>query len=446
MRSRTQRGTVWSGVVWGGTYSLLVLLPVLVLSASLGGPRGSGWWFDFAMGAGFGALAIMGGQFALTARLRRATAPFGIDVIYVFHRWLAVVGLALILMHWGVLRIRYPSTLVPVLPPDAPGYMTAGRVALLCFVLLIASSLWRKRLGIEYEAWRITHAVLALAGIALAAAHVRGVGYYTGLFWNRVVLDLFLGSVVALAVYVRVVKPILMQSISYEVTEVRPEPGDAWTLRVEPRQHEGLRFLPGQFGWLSLGVQPWRAKEHPFSFSSSAEDEAGLEFTIKELGDFTRDLGRVEVGTVAYIDGPHGSFSVDRTPNATGFFFLAGGVGIAPIMSMLRTLADRGDERPIWLVYGASSLDTMVFREELDEVARRLDVRTTLIPQVPPAEWAGDAGLPSPELLARVLGPAPEGIHAFLCGPKPMSDMAQQALHDLGVPLRRIHFELFDLA
>ena len=58
----------------------------------------------------------------------------------------------------------------------------------------------------------------------------------------------------------------------------------------------------------------------------------------------------IAAGEVAYLDGPYGAFSVDRYA-APGFVFIAGGAGIAPIMSMLRTLADRHETRPLWLVY-----------------------------------------------------------------------------------------------
>ncbi len=105
--------------------------------------------------------------------------------------------------------------------------------------------------------------------------------------------------------------------------------------------------------------------EHPFSIASSAEHRATIELTIKELGDFTGSIGAVEPGQKAHVDGPYGQFSIDRH-RAASYVFIAGGVGITPIMSMLRTMADRADPRPLTLVYGASSLEEMTFREELE--------------------------------------------------------------------------------
>lgn len=435
-----------SGVVWLVLYAALLAAPLLVLASGLGTGAGSGRWFDFAMGLGFGALGVMGGQFLLTARFRRATAPFGIDVVYLFHRWLAVGGLGLLFGHYLILRIGFPSTLRPWLPGDAPSYMTAGRVSLALFGVLVASSLWRRRLGIEYDRWRVAHAVIAVAGITLALVHVRGVGYYTGVFWTRVVIDLFAGSLVAIVAYVRIVKPLLNSASPYRVRSVRPERGSVTTLSLEPEGHEGMAFLPGQFGWLSLGRAPWRAAEHPFSFSNAPDGSGRVELTIKELGDFTRRIPETEVGTVAYLDGPHGVFSVDRYPDASGFFFLAGGIGIAPIMSMLRALADRGDARPHRLVYGNRSWDRVTFREELEALEQRLDLEVSHVLQEPPEGWQGETGLPTPELVRRVVAGCPEEAHCFLCGPVPMSEMAQRALRQAGVPTRHVHFELFEMA
>lgn len=444
MAPPSKRG--FGGLFFALLYAVLVLMPVLVLATGVGARGGSGWWFDFSMGLGFGALALMGGQFVLTARFRRATAPFGIDVIYVFHRWLAVIGLALVLGHYGVVRARYPAALGPLGPLEAPFHMTAGRLALLLFAVLIGSSLWRKRLGIEYDRWRVAHGVLAISAVALSIVHVRGVGYYSGMFFNRVVLDAFFFSLLGVVIYVRLVKPLWVASRPWRVEGVRREPGDAWVLTLRPDGHDGLRFAPGQFGWLSLGVAPWRAKEHPFSFSGSATDDPALEVTIKELGDFTRTVGATEKGTVAYVDGPHGSFTVDRYPDAPGFFFLAGGVGIAPILSMLRTLADRGDGRRHWLVYGNRSWDRVIHRDELARLEQRLDLRLTHVLMEPPPGWDGPVGMPDPRLLRSTLADAPRDIHCFLCGPEAMSEMAHRTLHDMGFSRRRIHFELFDMA
>jgi hypothetical protein len=101
---------------------------------------------------------------------------------------------------------------------------------------------------------------------------------------------------VGLLAYVRVIKPWLELRRPYVVEEVRKERGDAWTLTLRPEGHAGMTFHPGQFAWLTLRNSPFADREHPFSFSSSAARPGELAFTIKERGDFTRQIGQVRPG------------------------------------------------------------------------------------------------------------------------------------------------------
>jgi len=434
-------------VLWLAGYTLVVAAPLLVLlPTGLLNRRGAGFWFDFSMGLGFGTLSLLGGQFLLTARFRRVTAPFGTDVVYLFHRWLAVGAVLLGLAHCGILRAAYPATLTPWRPDRAPLHMTAGRVALAIFVMMVVSSLWRVVLRLEYDRWRVAHAVLAISGMVLALVHIHGIDYYTGTFWTQSLVDLFVASLVGVVAYVRVIRPALTTASPYRVASVRPEHGAVTTLELVPEGHEGMRFLPGQFGWLSLGHAPWRADEHPFSFSSAPRSDGSLAVSIKALGDFTATVADTPVGTVAYVDGPHGIFSVDLHPDANGFFFLAGGIGIAPVMSMLRALAERGDARPVRLVYGNRLWDGAAFREELAALHERMDLEVTHVLQEPAPGWTGAVGLPGPDVIASALDTLPRGVRCFLCGPVPLTRMAQDALRSRGVPTSHVHLELFQMA
>ena len=434
-----------SAACWVGAYLALILAPLCVLLVGPV-PPGSGFWWDLSMAFGFAGMAMIGVQFLLTARFRRACAPFGIDIIFFFHRYLALLACALILLHFLILRIAHVEALGTVHPLHAPWHMTAGRAALVLIAVLIGTSIWRKQLRLHYDAWRLLHIGLSVTAYLLALGHIEGVGYYIEAPAKRWLWTGYTLFWLLLVVYVRIVKPWRMRTRPYRVTEVRREHGDAWTLAVEPEGHSGLRFEPGQFAWLTLRASPWHIKEHPFSIASSAERRDRLEFTIKVLGDFTRTIKETQVGEVAYLDGPYGVFSVDRYPQAPGFVFIAGGIGIAPIISMLRTLADRRETRPLLLLYGNQTWDDVILREPLEALEGRLELRIVHVLNDPPADWAGESGFITPELLRRVLPEQAPALEYFLlCGPKPMSDAVQQALRGLGVPLGRVHFELFDM-
>ncbi len=433
-------------LAWIVLYLFLAAFPLLLLLVVGDMPRGGGRWWDFSMALGFSGLAMIGLQFVLTARFRRATAPFGMDLIYYFHRWAAIGGVGLVVAHYAILRVRHGDALGALNPVTAPWPMTAGRLALVIFVGVMVSSLWRKQLGLEYDRWRRWHGLLAVVAVLLAAAHIAGLGHYTQAPWKRLVWIGYTGIWLLSLDYVRLVKPWSQLRHPYRVTGVRAERGSAWTLTLEPQGHPLPKFHPGQFAWLTLGGSPFRAREHPFSFSGSAGDPTALHFTIKELGDFTRTIGQVPVGAPAYLDGPHGVFTPDRFPEAAGFVFVAGGVGIAPIMSMLRTFADRGDVRPLHLIFGNGTWERVLFREELETLRSRLTLTVAHVLQEPPPGWNGIAGILSMDVIRRAVPAEVRGGIFFLCGPKPMTDSVQRTLRELGIPSSRIHLELFDMA
>lgn len=437
----------WRAALWVGIYLALVVAPLVVL---LIGPMppGVGFWWDLSMAFGFSGIAMIGVQFALTARFKRASAPFGLDVIYLFHRHLAIIALLLILAHFAILWFGYQDALGTIDPREARWELTMGRVALVMFALAVVTSLWRKRLRLEYGLWRFSHVVLATLGFAAAVSHIVGVGTYTDAPGKRslwLAITLFW---ILLVVWVRVAKPWTQLRRPYRIAEVRPERGKAWTLAIEPDGHPGVRrFMPGQFAWLTLRSSPFRLREHPFSISSAPETLPRLEFTIKELGDFTSTIGEMKPGEPAYLDGPYGVFSIDRHRRAPGFGFVVGGVGITPVMSMLHAMAERGDRRPAWLFYGSPTWEDAIFREELDRLSGALDLKLVHVLERPPEDWAGETGFLTQEILDRHL-PKDEraDLRYFLCGPPPMVEAAEAGLRAIGVPLDRLETEIFDLA
>jgi predicted ferric reductase len=431
------------GVFWIAVLLGLLVAPLLALL--LGDPpAGTGLLWDFAIALGFMALTMMGLQFLLTARFRRVTAPYGIDILYYFHRYLAVIALLLVIAHTALLVFENPYFLEAFHPVEAPGHLFAGVVSAAAMILLVASSLWRKQLHLHYDAWRIIHLVLAVGGVVLALVHVEGVGYYLASPSKRALWILIVATWVAVVLHVRLVRPWLLLRRPWRLARVSRERGDSWTLALEPAGHAGLRFLPGQFCWLTIGRSPFAMKEHPFSLSSPPRGDGTVEITIKELGDFTRTVGRLEPGTPAFLDGPYGAFSIDRQ-DAPGYVFLGGGIGMAPLMSMLRALAERRDRRPHLLVMANSCLERATFLEAVRELEGRLDLRVVQVLEEPPPDWTGERGRIGVELLDRCLPDNRRDLQYFVCGPTPMIAITERALYHLGVPMRRCHTELFDL-
>ena len=364
------------GTVWAALYLFFVLGPLFALLAGRL-PPARDFWTEFAVAIGYAGLAMMGLQFGLTARFRYVTEPWGEDVIYHFHRQISLVAVGLVATHALIMFATRPEMLALTGVGDVPLGAVFAMLSLASLIVLVVTALWRAKLKIRYETWHLTHIVLAVVAVAGGVAHMVGWAFYLTDPWKRA---LWIGLTIfwiGLLFYVRIVKPLFMLRRPYRVAEVREERGDARTLVMRPDGHAGFRFTPGQFGWLTLWAGPFRITGHPFSFSSSAAVADGrVEMTIRNLGDFTSRIAGVPVGERVYLDGPYGAFTIDRNP-ADMHVLIAGGVGITPMMSMLRTLADRGRQAPgdPALRQQGLGLDHLPRRARVAEVAARPEGR-----------------------------------------------------------------------
>jgi predicted ferric reductase len=442
---RTPR--ILQAIFWIAVYIALTLAPLLIL---LVGPQkpDQGFWQRFSVALGFAGLAMMALQFVLTARFKTLKAPYGSDVVYHFHRQISLVAFALILAHPLILFIDDPRTLALLNVVTAPWRARAAVASVLLLIVLISLSLWRKRLQVGYTFWRVSHGILGTIVVILAMIHVILVGFYINTPLKAVLWTAYGSFWIVLLLYVRLLKPFLLLRKPYEVEQVVQERGNAWTLSMKPVGHAGMRFQPGQFAWLTFSRSPFSETEHPFSISSHAAHTNPIAFTIKELGDFTSTVKDLPVGQRIYLDGPFGNFSIDLYPDASSFVFVAGGIGITPMMSMLRTVAERGDDtRPLLLIYAVDTWESVTFREELEDLTERLNLKVVYVLLNPPENWQGESGYVTEELLARYLPPArePHTFEIFLCGPQPLMDAVERALVHLGVFIGNFHAERFDL-
>jgi predicted ferric reductase len=430
------------GILWVGVYLFAVIAPLLLMVTG-DPPPGRGWWTDFSLALGFVGMAMLGLQFAVTARLHPVDAPYGLDAVLQFHREVSFVAFGFVLAHPVLLLVERPGLLRAYDPLTASPMVRWGLVSIALLILLLVTSVWRRGLRLSYEVWRVSHGLLAVAIVATALIHIERSGYYVSGPWRRGVWMVMSAVLIGLLVWVRLVKPLLQLRRPYVVESVVQVARSTWALTVAADGHDGLSFLPGQFAWLRIGTHAFAVREHPFSISSSAEQLGRYEFTIKELGDFTDTIGRTEPGARVYVDGPYGAFSTERD-QGPAFVLIAGGVGISPMMSMLRTLADQGDRRPVTLVYGSASPDEIIYRDELSELARSLDLRITHVLEQAPEGWDGEVGLIDEQVLSRTLPSDARRARFFICGPDAMMDGVEQALHELGIPRENINLERFE--
>ncbi len=434
-----------------GAFLVLAYLAVTIAPLFLawsGMEPGRGFPIDFSVALGFVGLSLMGLQFVIAARSRSVAAPFGIDILMQYHRQIGYVSLLFILAHPTLLFVADTGYLALLDLTTAPLRAKMAVTSTVALLVLVALSIWRKKLRIGYELWQLTHGVLAFVVIATALTHVFLVGYYVNepleialWLWMTVVF-------VGLVVWVRVVRPLELRSKAWRIEGVIPERGNICTVVLKPsrlraRRFDGFPFEPGQFAWITIDGSPFAITRHPFSISSSAEKTERVALSIKAAGDFTREIGQFKPGATPYLDGPHGAFTFDRH-EGPGFVFIGAGVGITPLMSILRTMADRRDLRPCYLFFGNREWESVAFREEIEELKGRLNLEVVHVLSRPPEGWEGEEGRIGAAVFARHLPPERyRSLQYFICGPDSLMDAAEDSLVRLGVPKRRVHSERF---
>lgn len=427
---------------WIAVFTLLALMPVAVaLLGQLPTPRD--YWVEFGALLGFLGLAVLNLQCVITGRYRWFAAGFGFDNLLEFHKQMGIFALVLILAHPGILILADPEFLAYFDPRENLPRAAALSVITVASLVLIASSLWRLTFCLNYERWRLLHGMLSLSIIFLGLGHVVMVDHYGEPLWKKGALVLMSGTAMYLIIHSRVVRPWLMKRRPYRIVEVRPQRNESRTLVIEPEGAHRLDYHAGQFVWMTVGPSPYSMQQHPFSFASSPR-QPQIELTIKGLGDFTESVEEIEPGTRVWLEGPYGRF-YHKPDEYRGAVFMAGGVGVTPIMSHLRDIRDRGDKTPCLLFDGNSAWDDVMFREEIEEMPGAMQLKVVHVLTDPADDWKGETGYIDEAILKRHLPADYKAYAFFICGPGPLLDSAEQTLIKLGVPARAIFTERFDM-
>jgi propane monooxygenase reductase subunit len=210
---------------------------------------------------------------------------------------------------------------------------------------------------------------------------------------------------------------------------------------VEPQE---LRFFPGQYVDITI---PGTEETRSFSMANTSSRESGqLEFVIKVYPDgrFSHFLDtELKVGDQLDLSGPFGVFTL-REGYESDLVFVGGGAGMAPILSLLRSMAEKGIERKATYYYGARGRRDLCFEQELRELEQALPnfrYVPALSEPAPDDDWDGETGLIT-DVVERYEQNL-KGAHAYVCGPPPMVEAAMPLLGTLGVEEKRIYYDKF---
>jgi propane monooxygenase reductase component len=228
-----------------------------------------------------------------------------------------------------------------------------------------------------------------------------------------------------------------------EVIANDPVTHDMRHLVVRLLEPEEIKYFPGQY--MDFEV-PGHHATRSFSMAGTPNREGVFEFVIRIYpgGLFSGYLAdQLQVGDRLKVEGPFGAFRL-RESSAADLLFIGGGAGMAPLLALLRSMAERGLERPVTFYYGARTRRDLCFEEELRKLQEQLPGLTFVPALSEPSDddgWDGETGLITDVVERRETAVA--RMDAYVCGPPPMVEAAIALLTRLGRSEDHIFYDKF---
>ncbi len=205
-------------------------------------------------------------------------------------------------------------------------------------------------------------------------------------------------------------------------------------LTIETEDGGPFNFEAGQFA--SISIPGFGAKPAFFSIASPPAWSNKLQFTINIVGLRTKKLSEMNVGEILEVNGPFGKMRIPELE----MIFIAGGVGIAPFLSMMREIKEKNLDRKATLFYSVRNPSLILFKDELDNYNKTQNLKTciTLTDEVP--SWVGLKGRICPEMVNKFINDVQDKKY-FICGPTKMGLAMKEMLMQMGVKEENIDME-----
>ncbi len=235
------------------------------------------------------------------------------------------------------------------------------------------------------------------------------------------------------------------KTLNLRLSEIRQETSSTTSLRFVSVDGYLPPFQAGQYINIFVEIDGIRTSR-PYSISSPPNQTGYYDLTVRRVEDgFVSSylLDEVKVGDLFQSTSPSGQFHYNPLFHGDNLVFLAGGSGITPFMSMIRELTDKDLKRQVHLIYGSRVEDDIVFKKELEERTKghqNLTVSTVI--SEPSEGYSGVTGFITADLIKELVKDTSDKMF-YVCGPEVMYKFVLAELAKLGIPKRRIRFEVF---
>lgn len=440
-RSVARRGLWVDGLealVW---LSAVTGIALMVASGGLAYVSSPADWF-YALGRALGIVAavLMMTQVLLASRAPWVERAIGHDRAIALHAKWGKIAVVLMLTH-ALLITSITASYDDRNPvsqflawSDYGWFMLAAQLALGAFVVVLLTSVALVRVRWPYERWHAVH-MLVYVGVAFAVPHqfLEGSTFRTGgfawWFW-AVWWTVTLGSFVVF----RLIRPlVLMRRHGLTVSSVVGHTDGSATVTMTGRNLERLKAQPGQFFlWRFLSPE-LRMQQHPYSLSAAPGEK--LRITVKNSGDGSGAVARLQPGTRVLMEGPLGVFT-PATRSGSSLILIAAGIGVTPIRAMVEA-CEPGDDVTVVLRARSRAEAPLIEEVEALAAARGAHVHVVLGPR-----GSGWGSVDQPVSIARLVQD-PSRADVYVCGPRPWALAVEADALASGVPQAGIHREEF---
>lgn len=384
-------------------------------------------------------------QFILMGRAIWLEKTFGLDKLARLHKLNGYLSILFILVHPIFLIFSYgmdaKKSFIEQFLDFFYNYedISSATFAVLIFISIVFFSIYIVRKHLKYETWYYIH-LLTYLGVLLAFGHQLELGsdFFTTpwlvYYWYALYIFVF-GTLLLF----RFLKPLYQfYRQGFFVSDVVRETSDTTSIYIQGKNLNTLKAEAGQFFIVRFLAKGYWWQAHPFSLSWIPKNNR-LRITAKNCGDFTATLSALPKETKVIIEGPFGIFTAPQKISNKKFLFIAGGVGITPIRSLLEKLCATND---VILLYSNKTAKDIIFLEELQKLADLHPFPIHHIMSNQP-DFSGEKGRVDAEKIQRLVQDI-KAREIYICGPPAMIESLNTLLKKtLNIPAKQIHFEIF---
>lgn len=381
-------------------------------------------------------------QVLLVSRLKFLDRIFSLNRIFFFHRMNGIAIAFLALLHPVLIIAAENFTFFPFEKRYWPEFLGLG---VLIFILTIMTTAnWRSTFNFAYDKWLRFHRLSTKVAIALMTIHILFVSetFKSGLPHKLVFVAAGINLMLIFRLWYRRLFP---GKKRFVVSKVEPAGRDAYSVNVRPHSGQVPDYIPGQFAFITPVSENVPKEEHPFTISSTPSRPDTFQFVIRSLGDWTRKIYRLKSGETVLIDGAYGLFSHLVTPEDEPVIMIAGGIGITPMLSMLRYMADVDDPRRILLIWSNKTKEHIVFPEEFQNLQYRLQHLHVIHVITRGAGGEYEIDRLDQTRIEKLLKGWSRKSNIFICGPIEMIKEMTRAVKKIGFSSTRVYKEEFKL-